>query len=80
MIGKIALSIAENLFGDAITEQKERLTSAAKNVINDGIEGILTGTRTIEEWAEIAIKGVDKIIKQKINQSRKRTKKHCKNG
>lgn len=64
MFGSIITAL--NFLGDLFPDQKEQLIDATKNVAKDKIEGIITGKRTIDEWAEIAIKSVDKIKQQKV--------------
>lgn len=65
---KVLSVVAERVIGDVLEKQKDPLSDAVKNAVNDGIESIVTGKRTIDEWAEIAINGVDKIKDQKTRE------------
>ena len=68
MLKKVLSVVAEEVFGDVLEKKKEQLSDAVKNVVNDKIESFITGKRTIDEWAEIAIQGVDKIKYQKVHE------------
>lgn len=77
MLKSKLLNIAKGLLRDAgtsafedavsgvVDKQKPQIVNAITNAANDVIESVITGTRTIDEWAELAIKGVDKIRQQK---------------
>ena len=62
-IDKVVEKVAEYL-GRCI----ENATNAAMNAARDTVERIITGRLTIEEWAEIAIKGVDKIKARAVDE------------
>lgn len=42
---------------------------ALMNTARDTLESAITGRRSIEEWAEIAIKGVDKVKNKVVEQN-----------
>lgn len=48
-----------------VSEAKDVLANAAR----DTVESIITGRRTIDEWAKIAIGGVDKVKMQVIQEN-----------
>lgn len=48
-----------------INEVKEVFVNAAR----DTLESIITGRRTLDEWAKIAIRGVDKVKAQVIREN-----------
>lgn len=48
-----------------INEVKEVFANAAR----DTFESIITGRRTLDEWAKIAIRGVDKVKAQVIREN-----------
>ena len=64
MISMILSAFAKEIIGEVFDEQKEQLIAAAKNVASDTTKSIITGKKTIDEWAEIAIKGVDRVKEQ----------------
>ena len=70
MISSVLFTFAKGIFGEVlgevVNEKKDPLIGAVTNVISDTIESMITGEKTIEEWADIAVKGVDKVKEQKI--------------
>lgn len=57
---------AKEILWGVFDEHKDLLIDAAKNVVSDTTKSILTGKKTIDEWAEIVIKGIDKVKEQAI--------------
>lgn len=57
----IIVEVVKSIFSNAIESYAEDAKSVAVNATRDTVESIITGRRTLEEWAEISIKGVDKI-------------------
>ena len=67
MIG-IITGVAKEMFKAFIGPYADDFETAAMNAARDTAERIITGRRTIDEWAEIAIKGVDKIKDRAENE------------
>lgn len=63
-IGGILLGLAKGIAAEVFDEQKDNIFAAVKNTVRDKTESIITGKKTINEWAEIAIKVIDKSIRQ----------------
>lgn len=61
----LALDILLEELRPYINDGKDVLANAAR----DTVESIITGRRTIQEWAEIAICGVDKVKEQVIREN-----------
>ncbi len=49
-------------------QTKDQLLNAVKTTVIDATDKIATGKRTVEEWAEIIIKVVDRIKDQKTEE------------
>lgn len=62
---KLAVEILLEELKPYVSEAKGVLANAA----HDTVESIITGRRTINEWAEIAISGVDKVKVQVIKEN-----------
>lgn len=58
VVKDVASEIGWKLYDD----YKDPFIAAIKDMVSD----IITGKKTIDEWAEIAIKGVDKVIEQEV--------------
>lgn len=56
-IKELAVNTLINVFKPYIDDTKDALVNTAR----DTLESVITGRRSIDEWAEIAIKGVDKL-------------------
>lgn len=65
VLGEAVTGAAENTLSNVVEKQKDPIVNAVTDAANDFIESVVAGTRTIDEWAEIAIKGVDKIRERK---------------
>lgn len=65
--------ILKNFAVDILLDELKPYVNEAKGVLanatRDTVESIITGRRTINEWAEIAIGGVDKVKVQVIKEN-----------
>ena len=57
----IAKCVGKEIGGEVLDKYGDDLKEIAFNTISDTVESILTGRRTIEEWAGVVIDVVDKI-------------------
>lgn len=60
---------AMDILSDALKPYISDAKDVLANAVRDTVESIITGRRTINEWAEIAISGVDKIKAQVIKEN-----------
>lgn len=56
-----SLSTAFNFARDLYSSIPDEYKEAMKETLKDQVAEIITGKKTIDEWAEIAIKGVDNV-------------------
>lgn len=68
MISNELKEIAANVLMEEIKPYVNDIKDAVKNTVRDNYERMITGRRTIDEWAAIAIKGVDKVRNQVVEQ------------
>jgi hypothetical protein len=61
--------IAQGALTSAIGPFVEEAREASLNVAQDTIRGIIGGRMSLEEWANIEIKGVDKVKDRIVNES-----------
>ncbi len=61
MIGSILKTFARDAFVEALSSYADDAKAGVVNTVRDTFESIITGRRTIDEWAEIASKGVDQV-------------------
>ena len=59
---------AKGMLTEFLNSYVNDVKDIAMNAARDTFESIITGRRTLEEWAKIAIKGVDKIKDRAINE------------
>ena len=57
MISNELKEIAANVLMEEIKPYVNDIKDAVKNTVRDNYERMITGRRTIDEWAAIAIKG-----------------------
>lgn len=61
MISSIIKEFAINALAEELKPYVNDVKDALANAARDNYERVITGRRTIDEWAGIAIKGVDKV-------------------
>lgn len=61
MIKSAIKELAANALMDALMPYVNDAKETVLNTARDTFESVITGRRTIDEWAEISIKGVDRV-------------------
>jgi hypothetical protein len=61
LLGAVIKEFAKDALVASLGSYAGDAQDAVVNTVRDTFESIITGRRTLEEWADIAIKGVDKI-------------------
>ena len=61
------MSVANDMFSGVIEDVK----NASKDAISDTVHELVVGKRTIEDWADSAIKGVDEIKDKVVSEENK---------
>lgn len=61
MNNKVIAEFAKEALWELLKPYISDAKSAVANAARDTLESIVTGRRTLDEWAEIAIKGVDNV-------------------
>lgn len=61
MIKEKLIELTAGFLGGVFLSYAEGAADVLSNAARDTFESVITGRQTIEEWAEIAIKGVDRI-------------------
>ena len=67
MIGFL-VGAAKSVLLDVIGSYAKDVKDSARNTAKDTFESTVTAKRTIDEWAEVAIKGVDQIKNRAVNE------------
>ena len=62
---KVAVDILLGELAPYVNDGKDVLANAAR----DTVESMITGRKTIQEWAKIAIVGVDKVKEQVVREN-----------
>ncbi|MDO5019172.1 MAG: hypothetical protein Q4E29_01705 [Lachnospiraceae bacterium] len=69
MIKQAIKDLAVSTLIETLKPYADDAKDALMNTARDTLESAITGRRSIEEWAEIAIKGVDKVKKKVVEQN-----------
>lgn len=69
MIKSAIKELAVNALMDALTPYVNDAKETVLNTARDAFESAITGRRTIDEWAEISIKGVDRVKDMVVEQN-----------
>lgn len=69
MLKSLALKIGSELFGELSDKYGGDLKKVAIDYFSDTLESAVVGKRTLDEWAEIVIVAVDKIIDKTIREN-----------
>lgn len=69
MIKQAIKELAVSTLIETLKPYADDAKDALMNTARDTLESAITGRRTIEEWAEIAIKGVDKVKNKVVEQN-----------
>jgi hypothetical protein len=64
----IIIGAAKNIFTSFLGQYAEDAKETAMNAARDTVERIITGRQPLEEWAKIAIAGVDEIKDRAVNE------------
>lgn len=67
IIGALKLA-ATGIFKSVIEPYVDDAKNAAANAAKNMVEGAVAGKRTIDDWAEIAVKGIDTIKDRAIKE------------
>ena len=67
MIGFL-VGAAKSVLLDVIGSYAKDVKDSARDSAKDAFEGTVTAKRTIDEWAEVAAKGVDQIKDRAVNE------------
>ena len=68
MIGGLIATAAKGIFSSVIETYSGDVKEVALNAARDTVERIVTGRRSLDDWSEISIAGVDTIKNRAIDE------------